>query len=90
MILPILLFIPSWTPFLEHYYVASIPPDCLLTRVGLFWLLGLVQADHRHRLMVRLAAIGIVAVITTQTLWFQGLLRYIDVTPLPEQGTPLH
>jgi 4-amino-4-deoxy-L-arabinose transferase-like glycosyltransferase len=85
--LPIALFIPNWTPVLEHYFIASIPAYCMLSAVGIYWL---VDHSPRRDIARTLAAIGISAVLITQVIWYQGMLHYIDVTPLPEQGAPLH
>lgn len=87
ILLPVLVFIPSGVRVYVHYYVHLIPVLCLVVSIG-------ITVAMERLLVVRLrsAVITVLLIVlcATQLLYGYTLLGYIDRTPIPEQGTPLH
>jgi 4-amino-4-deoxy-L-arabinose transferase-like glycosyltransferase len=95
ILLPLIIFTPSWTPIYPHYFIASIPALALLMGIGIASAIMVVNqrlpsATHRHIAeAVGFAALGVVLI--TQGLWWHGLLRYLDMTNTPYGfTTPVH
>lgn len=85
--LPLAGFVTAWTPIREHYYVHVIPALCLASAIAVDWLDSLaLQRDWRWARVSILVSL----VLVLQVSWWRGLLRYLDTTPMVEQGTPLH
>ncbi|MEO8609632.1 MAG: hypothetical protein ABI690_17200, partial [Chloroflexota bacterium] len=87
-LLPILIFIPSWTAIYPHYFIASIPAFCLLAGIGGAFLIERLPVNH----VLQYAALAVLGVILmSQVFWWRGMLHYVDTTNIPEGfGTPLH
>lgn len=96
VLLPLVLFTPTWTAIYPHYFIASIPAFCLLAGVGVAWLLHLLQTHAQQVIMPRFSR-GIVlaafcVLLLLQALWWRGALRFVDVVYTPPEGfgTPFH
>lgn len=89
--LPIVVFLPNWTPIYSHYFIASIPALTLLIGVGLNWL-----AEFMARFLPKESRVGLLvvfaAIMLTQALWWRGLLRWLDSIEIAYPGftTPIH
>jgi hypothetical protein len=78
VILPILIFTPTWiSTIYPTYLTLSLPALCLLAGAGVAWLIKLMPGKPYSRMII-LAAYGVV--FLSQALWWRGVLRYIELT----------
>ena len=89
VLLPIIVFIPVWTPVYVHYFIPVLPILALLCGIGLARLIALDPAKPLGR-VVLLSAFAIL--VLTQGMWWRGALRYVDQNHISYPGftTPLH
>jgi hypothetical protein len=88
VLLPVLIFTPTWTVIYPHYFIGSIPAFCLLAGIGVAFLIQQLSIN----VVLRYAALAVLSVILiSQVFWWRGLLHYVDTNDIPEGfGTPLH
>lgn len=93
-LLPVLIFIPQWTRSYPHYFVASLPAWMLLIALGVDALhRWLPEPPEEFRGGNRNGLLAVlVLILLTQGLWWRGMLRYVDITPIAYPGftTPWH
>jgi len=49
LILPTLIFTPTWTPAYPHYFIATIPILCLLAGIGTTWIASSLNPMNEER-----------------------------------------
>ncbi len=88
VMLPVVIFTPTWTQAYPHYFIASIPALSLLAGVTISWLVRHLPGRPFSRVVILTA---FVAILLTQGLWWRGLMRYVDTVPTSWPGfmTPL-
>jgi 4-amino-4-deoxy-L-arabinose transferase-like glycosyltransferase len=86
VVIPVLVFTPTWTPVYPHYFIAGIPMLCLLAGIGFNAIV-----KNGERPIVLYSAGGVLCLlIATQAAWWLNTLRYVDRTDTPEGfGTPM-
>lgn len=76
---PLIVFSLSWTPVYPHYLIASIPALCLLAGIGLAALAEVTSGQPQTTILLLIFGTAIVI----QSLWWRGLLRYLDAAATP-------
>jgi 4-amino-4-deoxy-L-arabinose transferase-like glycosyltransferase len=87
VVLPVLIFTPTWTPVYPHYFIAGIPMLCVLAGIGIN---ALIEYNGKQAVVYG-ASIGLGLLLATQAGWWLNMLRYVDHTDTPNGfGTPMH
>jgi 4-amino-4-deoxy-L-arabinose transferase-like glycosyltransferase len=87
VVIPVLVFTPTWTPVYPHYFIAGIPMLCLLAGIGF----NAVVEYGEPKLKPTSALVVLSLFLITQAGWWLNILRYVDRTDTPNGfGTPMH
>lgn len=88
-ILPLVVFSLTWTTVYPHYFVHSLPVGMLLIAIGAEVVIAgavylvMIDQPRKRAPLIRIVILTAIAMVwLMQAVWWRGVMRYVEVTPI--------